>query len=162
MLESMGVKTAREGLEVYNSSFLNKSVKMSARIWLLAILAILLLVGAYLLWGKRALPVPNPFTSFRPTPAPLITAQVSIKATGFSPQTLQVKKGTQVIWLNLDARPHQIMTDPHPLHNSLSQFQQNSPLKQGDTFSFTFDKTGTFTYHDETNPLKVKGIVIVE
>ena len=87
-------------------------------------------------------------------------AQVEITKDGFSPETIQVQKGTQVTWTNKDSSPHQVASDPHPTHTNLKGLVSDS-LTQGDSFSFIFEKEGTFTYHDHLNPLKFKGTVIV-
>ena len=92
---------------------------------------------------------------------PVTTADVSITKDGFSPETIQMKKGSQITWTNTDEATHQVVTDPHPAHTNLKSLDSD-PLGQGDSFTLTFEKTGTFTYHDETNPLKFKGTVIVK
>lgn len=98
--------------------------------------------------------------SKRPVPKPAFQAQVSITDQGFIPATLMVKKGTKVNWVVSDTKPHQIASDPHPSHNSLPALLQNQPSQS--SYSYTFDKVGTFTYHDETDPLKLRGSVIVK
>lgn len=92
--------------------------------------------------------------------APSSQAQVKITDQGFIPATLLVKKGTQITWINTDSRPHQIASDPHPLHNLISSLYQDKPTSG--SYSFIFTKVGTYTYHDETNPLKYHGTVIVK
>lgn len=88
-------------------------------------------------------------------------AQISITAKGFVPQVLSVKKGTQITWTNNDNKAYQIYSDPHPTHTSLSELSSGR-LKQNESYSFTFEKTGTFTYHSEFNPLKFYGTVVVK
>lgn len=88
--------------------------------------------------------------------------KVSIEKDSFSPATVEIKKGTTVTWVNNDTATHQIASDPHPLHNQLKDLGDGEVLNQGEGFSFTFDKTGTFTYHDHLNPLKYKGTVVVK
>ena len=44
---------------------------------------------------------------------------------------------------------------------SLSGLTDSDVLDPNDSFSFTFENTGTFTYHDELNPSKFKGTIIV-
>lgn len=90
------------------------------------------------------------------------SATVTISAKGFSPQTIKVKKGQKVEWVNEDTSSHQVASDPFPDHNLLPSLFADSPLGKGESFSYTFDDAGTFTYHDQLSPADFKGTVIVE
>lgn len=90
------------------------------------------------------------------------TASVTISKDGFVPATIRIKKGTTVIWTCQDDSPHQLASDPHPIHEGLAGLDSEEPLAKGDTYSFTFDTIGTFTYHDHLNPLSLLGTVVVE
>ena len=81
---------------------------------------------------------------------------VTINSSGFTPQTITVKKGEAVTWTNSDKAAHQIKSD------SLSELNSGEPVAPGDSFSFVFEKTGNFTYADPTNTGKFNGTVIVE
>lgn len=95
-------------------------------------------------------------------PETLETAQVGLTNQGFSPQTITIKVGQSVVWTNQDTLSRQIAADPHPVHENLAGFTVSEPLQSGDSFSFTFDEKGTYTFHDESKPLEFKGTVIVE
>lgn len=90
------------------------------------------------------------------------TATVTITSTGFSAATIRVQKGTTVQWVNEDGSPHRVVSDPHPTHEGLEGLDSEEPLAKGDTYSYTFETAGTFTYHDELNPLNFLGTVIVD
>jgi len=91
-----------------------------------------------------------------------LTAAVSISAGGaFSPATLTVKKGTKVTWTNSGSAKVWIASDPHPVHNAYPGFDSGTDLSAGESYSFTFDKAGSWSYHNHFNP-SVKGTVIVE
>ena len=129
--------------------------------FLIAIFVVLLavLLGyLYLNKGKVTLTTQK---STKTTTTAVSTASVSITKDGFVPATIQVKKGTAVTWINNDTNPHQVVTDPHPKHTNLKELDSD-PLAVGESFTFTFEKTGTFTYHDEGNPLNMKGTVVVK
>jgi plastocyanin len=96
------------------------------------------------------------------TVAAVPAGKVTVTASGFSPAIIKVKKGQAVTWTNQDSQPHQIATDPYPLENGLAGFVEDGPLLKGDSYAFSFNKTGTFTYHDHLNPLVLKGTVIVQ
>lgn len=59
-----------------------------------------------------------------------------------------------------------VATDPHPDHTAYPEFDVlranggKYPEPRND-FSFTFDKVGTWTYHNHTNPTD-KGKIIVK
>jgi len=95
------------------------------------------------------------------TVAQVNQAQVEIVKGSFSPATLKIAKGDIIIWTNKDTSPHQVASDPYPSNDTIPGLLSD-PLSTGDSFSFTFNETGTFTYHDNLNPLKLKGTVTVE
>lgn len=88
-------------------------------------------------------------------------ATVLITGSGFFPDTIAVSPGQQVVWKNTDLLPHQPASDPHPLHTAYPGFECPEPLWTDDAYGFTFERRGTFTYHDHLNPLKFSGTVIV-
>jgi len=84
---------------------------------------------------------------------------VNIKNFAFSPDTLNVKVGTTVTWTNEDIAQHQVASDPHPTHTDLPGLVSDLIL-QGQSYSFTFTKVGTFGYHCHLHP-SMKGTVVV-
>lgn len=84
-------------------------------------------------------------------------AKVEIKNFSFSPATLTIKAGTIVVWTNQDPVPHQIASDSASNLSGLI----SSALSQGQSYSFTFTKTGTFGYHCQIHP-SMAGTIIVE
>lgn len=88
----------------------------------------------------------------------LSAAQISITSQGFKPATIRVKKGQSVVWTNTDPQPHSVTSDSTDQDKA---FDSAEPLAQQETFTMTFDSTGTFTYHDQNNPTALKGTVEV-
>lgn len=78
-------------------------------------------------------------------------SSVSIKGFAFEPASLKVARGTTVIWANDDAVDHTITG---PGFNS-------GQIAPGATFSYTFDKAGTYDYSCGIHP-SMKGQVVVE
>src|SRR4051812_47735035 len=64
--------------------------------------------------------------------------QVTIDNFTFSPATLTVAKGAQVTWTNQDDIPHSIVLGGIGVHSKA--------LDTDSSFSYQFDKAGTFTY----------------
>lgn len=89
------------------------------------------------------------------------SAEVHITATGFSPAVLNIAAGTTVTWTNDDESPHWIASDPFPTDGGLPDLNGRQALQQGDSYSYTYAKAGTFTYHDQLHPYNLKGSVVV-
>lgn len=81
------------------------------------------------------------------------TNSVKIHDYAFSPATITVKVGTKVTWTNTDQVDHTVTAD--------SGTGPNSQLfGQGQTYSYTFTKAGTYSYHCMPHPY-MNGTVIV-
>jgi len=92
----------------------------------------------------------------------VIAGKVDVTADAFVPATIRIKKGETVQWTNTEAAPHQVATDPFPTEDGLKTFKQETAMTNDQMYDYTFDKVGTYTYHDHLNPTKLKGTVIVE
>ena len=126
---------------------------------LLVIVIIITLVGGG--WYYSVSQTSNPQPASSKEDENIANADVTITKNGFVPVTIKVKRNTQITWTNQDTDNHQVASDPHPTHTGLPDFDSLEPLKQNDSYSFIFENTGSFTYHDHLNPL-VKGTVVVE
>lgn len=83
---------------------------------------------------------------------PLATSQqsqtsVTIQNRAFGPAKITVKKGQTVTWTNQDAIEHSVVPD-----NPTSDFKESQLLGRGQTYSATFNETGTFTYFCGPHP----------
>lgn len=65
---------------------------------------------------------------------------VSIVNMAFSPAALNIKTGSTVVWTNQDTVTHSVTSDDGTTFSS-------GNLANGSSFSFTFSKPGTYTYH---------------
>ena len=80
-------------------------------------------------------------------------AQVTIKGFAFDPASVTIKTGEGVTWTNEDSATHDVVADG-------GEFSSGDILT-GDTYSFTFDKAGTYPYICGIHP-SMKGTVVVE
>jgi plastocyanin len=80
-------------------------------------------------------------------------AKVTIDNFAFSPATLTVSPGTQVTWTNEDDIPHSIVVTNASVHSK--------PLDSNDTFSYRFDKAGTYAYICGLHP-HMQGQIVVQ
>lgn len=174
--------------------------------FLIALVVIVFLGGAYYLWqggtapdtamdgedgtvSESGMPVPDPSgmsdvpemvvngdpamsggTSDDPS-APM-SATVTFNGTSFSPAEVTVAAGGTVTWVNASTGDMWVASDVHPSHTVYSgtsrgehcpdpantSFDQCAP---GGDYSFTFDKAGSWRYHDHLTP-SASGVVIVE
>lgn len=70
------------------------------------------------------------------------TTSVNIQNYMFEPMAITVKAGSTVTWTNQDSVHHTVTADT-PSDNA-----PNGPLiGQGETYSFTFNKPGTYDFH---------------
>jgi plastocyanin len=79
---------------------------------------------------------------------------ITISGMTFQPQTVTVKAGDPVTWINTGSMPHQISGTNN---NSLA----SSQLNQGGMFKHVFDKPGTYEYFCSLHP-SMTGTIIVE
>jgi plastocyanin len=86
-----------------------------------------------------------------PTNTPAV--QISIENYTFKPASVTIPVGATVTWKNLDDDPHTATADDGSFNSK--------GLAQGDTYSFTFTKPGTYQYHCSVHPF-MKATVIVK
>jgi plastocyanin len=89
---------------------------------------------------------------------------ISYTDSGFSPSTLTIKKGMTVTFVNQSSDEMWIGSDEHPSHTGYDGTSKDEhcapgytgvmPLDQcgtGASFSFTFTKAGTWSFHNHRN-----------
>ncbi len=141
---------------------------------IVAVVVILILAvgGFYFIKSQQNAPVSPSQEVSSPTPAqtqaPAASEEammkgetlVKITANGFSPNSLTVKAGEIVTWQNDDSANHTVNSAPHPTHTAYPPLNLGV-IKPGDKKSLTFDKAGTYKYHDHLNP-SLTGSVTVQ
>lgn len=95
-----------------------------------------------------------------PGSAPIPRTEVTVGKDGFLPQTLIIKKGDTVVWINQSGENVTVNSDPHPTHN-LHRFLNRGEFSQDSSVQVTFEETGTFSYHNHLNPSQ-RGTIVVE
>jgi plastocyanin len=91
------------------------------------------------------------------------SGKVAIGADGsFSPESIKIKKGQSVTWTNHDSRDsHQIAVTGDTATDSLKGFGTGEQLAKGESYSYVFDKAGTYQYYDVLGSSQHVGTVIV-
>ncbi len=148
---------------------------------LVALIVIILAVGAFLVFANRdngategeqtinppatTTPEPTPQPTPNPTTPPPAATQpvfVNITSSGFQPASITVKKGTSVTFVNDDTKPRWPASAPHPSHTDYPQFDPKQAIPPTDSWEFTFDKVGTWRYHDHLNPTQFGSVTVTE
>ncbi len=92
------------------------------------------------------------------------TTTVTVTSEGFSPATVTIKVGDTVQWKNESDATVYVAPDTHPSHTKYAGTWDDDGtgrIGSGETYSFTFPKAGTYTYHDHLRSVRT-GAVIVE
>jgi plastocyanin len=77
---------------------------------------------------------------------------VAIKNFMFSPATLTVPAGSTVTWSNLDQEPHTVVSD--------TGLFRSGAMDTSESFSFKFDKPGTYHFTCSIHPQMVGTVVV--
>ena len=94
---------------------------------------------------------------------------------GFSPSELNIKSGDKIVFRNESSRPVWPASALHPTHavydgtnfdrhcaeGATPAFDACREVEPGGEWSFTFDKIGTWKYHDHLNASRT-GTIVVE
>ena len=81
------------------------------------------------------------------------SAKIKIDNFAFVPDVLTIAHGTTVTWVNADDVPHVVRTEDKTI--------KSPALDTDDTFSYTFEKEGTYSYFCSLHP-KMVGKVVVQ
>ena len=86
-------------------------------------------------------------------PAAAKSAEIVIQNFHFLPPTLTVAAGTAVTWSNHDEEPHNVVSPERAF--------RSKAIDGGESFTFVFDKPGTYKYICAVHP-HMQGTVIVQ
>lgn len=81
--------------------------------------------------------------------------------TGFQPAKLTIPVGTMVEFINQSDEKMWVASNMHPSHEILATFDQFKGVGKGQSYMYTFDRKGSWPYHDHINPA-LEGIINVE
>lgn len=96
--------------------------------------------------------MPSTASSSAAAAKPVAADSVTIHNFAFGPQTVTIKAGTTMNWMNQDTEAHTVTSDTGAF---------NSPVLQpGASYSFTFAKAGTYSYHCTIHPFMTGKVVV--
>jgi plastocyanin len=81
--------------------------------------------------------------------------RIEIKDFAFNPQTITVKSGEKVTWINRDEEPHTIVSVE-------KQFKKSTALDTDQEFTITAGAPGTYSYFCSVHPKMTGTIVVVK
>jgi len=162
---------------------------MNKTIVTIAIIAVVLVGGYFLFFGSAPQPTPSvsepssqqpitqspasdPSTQQQPpvSQAPAVKENVvTYTNSGYSPNTLTVKKSETVTFKNQSSQSMWTASGVHPTHRGYpttggcigSTFDACQGVQPGNSWSFKFDISGTWKYHNHLNPSDT-GTIVVE
>jgi plastocyanin len=85
-------------------------------------------------------------------PALANNGMVVIKNFDYSPMSLTIKAGETVTWKNADGEPHTVV--------SVDGLFRSHALDQDDSFTFKFDKPGTYKYVCSIHPRMMATVTV--
>ncbi|MDD3531534.1 MAG: hypothetical protein PHV99_03040 [Candidatus Pacebacteria bacterium] len=100
---------------------------------------------------------------------PVAGQVVTYTASGFSPDTLTITKGSVVTFKNESGNDLRVASNPHPIHDTYptrggcisSTFDSCDTIAPGASWSFQFNILGTWGYHNHVNPTDT-GVIVVQ
>lgn len=88
-------------------------------------------------------------------------ATVTYTNNGFTPAKLTVPVGTMVEFVNKSDIEMWVASNIHPEHDLLPTFDQFKSVGKDRSYMYTFDKKGSWKYHDHLSP-SFEGVINVE
>ena len=114
--------------------------------------------------GSSSPPPPSP----GPTPppgTPPASATITITAAGANPRDVTISVGGRVTFVNQDVVPHDMNSDPHPIHTDCPPMDAVAFLAAGQTKeSAPFPVARTCGYHDHNQPTNtsLQGRIVIQ
>lgn len=85
---------------------------------------------------------------------------VTMEPGKFVPDTLTIRRGDRVTFVNRDTEPRWPASNLHPTHGIYPEFDPQESVPPGGSWSFVFDQVGEWKYHDHNIP-SLRGIIRV-
>jgi plastocyanin len=95
------------------------------------------------------------------TPVNETTQEIVLTDQGFNPETISVKKGTRVIWVNNSQEAATVNSNEHPTHTEFP-FLNLGEFEPGSSLQIILDKPGKYTYHNHLDDTKTGTIIVTE
>ena len=93
-----------------------------------------------------------------------VGATITITAAGVSPSTVTVSAGSRVTFVNNDSRPHDMASDPHPVHTDCPAVNVGflQAGQSGTTQNLNTVRTCGFHDHNQPDVTSLQGTIRVQ
>ena len=91
-------------------------------------------------------------------------ATITLSADGATPRQVQIASGGRVVFVNRDSVVHEIMSDPHPLHNTCPPINAVGRVAAGASGQTgALSLVGTCGFHDNLNDgdVRFRGQILI-
>ena len=115
--------------------------------------------------GGGGSPTTPPAATPTPTPTPSAAATITITAAGIDSKQVQIPVGGRVAFVNNDSVPHEMASDPHPVHTDCPPLNEVGTLAPGRTgVSGPLNTARTCGFHDHGQPgnAALRGTVVIK
>lgn len=130
----------------------------SPNYWIAGVVALIVVVGIIWYAGARKNPAPAGTSSQNGQKA---AAVIEYTDSGFSPQTeTTVRTGETVEFKNASSGGMWVASAPHPVHTDYPGFDALKAYEPGESYFFTFDKVGTWKFHNHADPTKFGSVTV--
>ncbi len=93
------------------------------------------------------------------------SATITITSAGVTPKSVTVALGSSVTFINNDSQPHDMSSDPHPLHTDCPEMNGVGFIQPGQTKSTNaFRTVRTCGFHDHNQPstASLQGSIVIQ
>ena len=137
--------------------------KPRATLWLFIILVLVVFAGTVMYFNRNNPDLAKEEQAFSIQPTTTRPTRVYVVSYGlgvFSPTNIRIHVGDSVKFENDSDKPVHLVSDSINNVPDLADFDSINNIQPKDVFSYTFDRSGIFGYHNITNPSE-EGTVIV-
>lgn len=128
----------------------------------LALIAALALIGIGFYALRPPIEAPHARAPQAAATVPEGATIVTLTQDGFVPSEITVAKGTTVAFVTENGKIFWPASNLHPSHALYPEFDPLQPIQPDEAWSFTFDKPGSWRYHDHLAPYYTGTITVTE
>jgi plastocyanin len=88
------------------------------------------------------------------------TITVSLTDSGYVPFTTTINEGDTVTFVNNSSGKMWTASGPYPKNTDYPGFDEKTAANAGQSYTFTFTKIGSWSYHNQLNPSQTGTIVV--
>lgn len=124
--------------------------------WVIGVIALIVVVGIIWFAGRKQASNPSPAVKSSQQSA----ASIEYTDSGFSPQSVTIKIGETVKFTNNSSGEMWVASAPHPTHTDYPEFDAKKAYNRGESYFFTFEKKGTWKFHNHADPTKFGSVTV--